>query len=176
MDLALGRKKKQAKDDNTALTQALPSPTKRAPQWRVAAGFLASGAIAGCVVEAALYPLDTIKTRLQMMRSGGGVRALIKDGGGKTLYAGLKCALQCCVERDLYVSNSRSSGFFESCRSWLAGPCCVFEQHPYAKQASGVAVKGLWARARCACGCVHIMLGVVLTSTVYTLRTTAMIL
>lgn len=62
------------------------------PKWRVVAGNLASGAIAGCVVEAALYPLDTIKTRLQMMRQGGGVRALIKSGGGKSLYAGIGCA------------------------------------------------------------------------------------
>ena len=56
-------------------------------------GHLASGAIAGCAVEAALYPLDTIKTRLQMMRSGGGISALLKSGGGKALYAGIGCAL-----------------------------------------------------------------------------------
>ena len=29
------------------------------------AGHMASGALAGAAVEAALYPLDTIKTRLQ---------------------------------------------------------------------------------------------------------------
>jgi solute carrier family 25 (mitochondrial S-adenosylmethionine transporter), member 26 len=71
---------------------AVPEPPNPPPQWRVVAGHLASGAIAGCVVEAALYPLDTIKTRLQMMRTGGGVKALIRGGGGKALYAGIKCA------------------------------------------------------------------------------------
>lgn len=72
------------------------APPKEPPKWRVVAGNLASGAIAGCVVEAALYPLDTIKTRLQMMRSGGGLQALLKSGGGKSLYAGIKCALPTC--------------------------------------------------------------------------------
>eukprot|EP00892_Ulva_mutabilis_P001191 jgi/Ulvmu1/11072/UM007_0254.1 len=80
MDLARKSKKEEA---------PLPPPPKPPPAWRVVAGNLASGAIAGCVVEAALYPLDTIKTRLQMMRSGGGLSALIKQGGGKALYAGI---------------------------------------------------------------------------------------
>ena len=70
-----------------------PEPPKPPPRWRVVVGHLASGAIAGCAVEAALYPLDTIKTRLQMMRSGGGISALLKSGGGKALYAGIGCAL-----------------------------------------------------------------------------------
>lgn len=38
---------------------------------------------------AALYPIDTIKTRLQLVRTGGGIRALIQAGGGKALYAGI---------------------------------------------------------------------------------------
>ena len=38
---------------------------------------------------AALYPIDTIKTRLQAMRSGGGIRALLQAGGGRSLYAGV---------------------------------------------------------------------------------------
>lgn len=38
---------------------------------------------------AALYPIDTIKTRLQAMRSGGGIRALLAAGGGRSLYAGV---------------------------------------------------------------------------------------
>lgn len=62
-----------------------PPPSK----WRVAAGNLAAGATAGCAVEAALYPIDTIKTRLQAMRSGGGFGALIKAGGGRALYSGV---------------------------------------------------------------------------------------
>jgi len=59
------------------------------PAWRIAAGNLAAGATAGCSVEAALYPIDTIKTRLQAMRSGGGFSALLKAGGGRGLYAGI---------------------------------------------------------------------------------------
>ena len=40
-------------------------------------------------VPPALYPIDTIKTRLQLMRSGGGLRALLQSGGGRALYAGV---------------------------------------------------------------------------------------
>ena len=40
-------------------------------------------------VEAALYPIDTIKTRLQLAASGGGLRSLLAAGGGKALYAGV---------------------------------------------------------------------------------------
>lgn len=38
---------------------------------------------------AALYPIDTIKTRLQLMLKGGGFNALVKQGGAKNLYAGV---------------------------------------------------------------------------------------
>lgn len=38
---------------------------------------------------AALYPIDTIKTRLQASISGGGIRALLRGGGGNALYAGV---------------------------------------------------------------------------------------
>jgi hypothetical protein len=37
----------------------------------------------------ALYPIDTIKTRLQAMIGGGGFKALMSAGGGKGLYAGV---------------------------------------------------------------------------------------
>jgi hypothetical protein len=37
---------------------------------------------------AALYPIDTIKTRMQAMIGGEGVKALIQSGGGRGLYAG----------------------------------------------------------------------------------------
>ncbi|BDA42467.1 probable mitochondrial carrier protein PET8 [Coccomyxa sp. Obi] len=60
-----------------------------APAWRIVAGNIAAGATAGAVVEAALYPLDTIKTRLQTATSGGGLRALWQSGGGKALYSGI---------------------------------------------------------------------------------------
>ncbi len=95
------------------------APPVDAPRWRVVLGNLAAGATAGAAVEAgarkrvctmpmkaavdasaaargdglgclaALYPLDTLKTRLQAMSSGGGLRALLQSGGGKALYAGL---------------------------------------------------------------------------------------
>ena len=38
---------------------------------------------------AALYPIDTIKTRLQSATHGGGLRALLQRGGGKALYSGV---------------------------------------------------------------------------------------
>jgi len=59
------------------------------PTWRNVAGNLAAGATAGMAVEAALYPIDTIKTRLQLAASGGGIRSLLAAGGGKALYAGV---------------------------------------------------------------------------------------
>ena len=68
--------------------ESAPAPSG-VPNWRIAAGNLAAGATAGCSVEAALYPIDTIKTRLQAMRSGGGFGALLKAGGGRALYAGV---------------------------------------------------------------------------------------
>lgn len=74
------------------VASAAESPSPRfdgVPQWRVMAGNLAAGATAGCSVEAALYPLDTVKTRLQAMRSGGGLSALLRAGGGRALYAGV---------------------------------------------------------------------------------------
>ncbi len=43
----------------------------------------------GCLLSAALYPIDTIKTRLQLARTGGGIRALLQSGGGKALYTGV---------------------------------------------------------------------------------------
>ena len=39
--------------------------------------------------NAALYPIDTIKTRLQATISGGGLNSLLKGGGGRALYAGI---------------------------------------------------------------------------------------
>ena len=50
---------------------------------RDVAGHALAGAVAGCAVEAALYPLDTLKTRLQAARAG--TRALTARGA----YAGV---------------------------------------------------------------------------------------
>ena len=51
--------------------------------WRELAGHCASGALAGCAVEGAFYPLDTLKTRMQAARA---VNARIDLRG---LYRGL---------------------------------------------------------------------------------------
>lgn len=72
-----------------ASTAAPTVTTTGVPKWRVTAGNLAAGAVAGASVEACLYPIDTIKTRLQAMRHGGGFRALMQAGGGRALYAGV---------------------------------------------------------------------------------------
>ena len=48
---------------------AAPAPPPAAlppPAWRIFVGNLAAGAVSGCAVEAALYPIDTIKTRMQV--------------------------------------------------------------------------------------------------------------
>lgn len=67
----------------TASTSA--PATRRALSARELAGHCASGAFAGCVVEAAFYPLDTVKTRLQARRHGERValfRGLYRGIGG----------------------------------------------------------------------------------------------
>ena len=48
------------------------------------AGHVSAGVIAGTAVEATLYPIDTIKTRLQAARGGASVnwRNLYKGIGG----------------------------------------------------------------------------------------------
>ncbi|KXZ46715.1 hypothetical protein GPECTOR_41g679 [Gonium pectorale] len=73
----------------SAAESSSPASAVNAPLWRVTAGNLAAGATAGCAVELALYPIDTIKTRLQSMIGGGGLQALLQKGGGKSLYAGV---------------------------------------------------------------------------------------
>lgn len=55
--------------------------------WRAFAANCVAGGVAGCAVEGALYPLDTIKTRLQAARRGGRVslRGLYTGVGGNLL-------------------------------------------------------------------------------------------
>ncbi|GFR47022.1 hypothetical protein Agub_g8707, partial [Astrephomene gubernaculifera] len=73
----------------SAAESSVAVPSVDASMWRIAAANLAAGATAGCSVELALYPIDTIKTRLQAMIGGGGLKALLASGGGKGLYAGV---------------------------------------------------------------------------------------
>ena len=58
-------------------------------------GHVTAGAIAGAAVELALYPLDTIKTRLQAARGGSRVnfKHLYKGVGGNLLGAVPACAV-----------------------------------------------------------------------------------
>ena len=63
-----------------AASAAAVATLTRAPPR--AAANMASGAVAGAAVETALYPIDTIKTRLQAVRGGG---AIVWGG----LYSGL---------------------------------------------------------------------------------------
>ena len=65
----------------SCLSRAAKEPHSSGPVVQTLKHAIA-GAIAGGVVEAALYPLDTIKTRLQVARSGG---KLVLKG----LYSGL---------------------------------------------------------------------------------------
>ena len=62
---------------------------------RELAGHMASGIVAGTAVEAALYPIDTIKTRLQAARGGAAVswRHLYKGLGGNLVGVVPACAL-----------------------------------------------------------------------------------
>jgi hypothetical protein len=65
--------------------------TKSIPFWIS----LLAGGIAGTTVDIALYPLDTIKTRLQS------APGFVKSGGFKGIYKGLGVA---ALGIDLYLS------------------------------------------------------------------------
>ena len=70
---------------STSTSAPTTSSARRALSARELAGHCASGAFAGCVVEAAFYPLDTVKTRLQARRHGERValfRGLYRGIGG----------------------------------------------------------------------------------------------
>lgn len=58
-------------------------------------GHVTAGAFAGAAVELALYPLNTIKTRLQAARGGSSVnlKHLYKGFGGNILGAVPACAV-----------------------------------------------------------------------------------
>jgi len=82
---------------------------------RELAGHMASGAIAGAAVEAALYPLDTIKTRMQVAQGGAPLnwRHLYKGLGGNLLGVMPACALFFAVyepaKRHLLPADGSSS-------------------------------------------------------------------
>lgn len=57
------------------------------PKWKI----LAAGAFAGLIVDSSLYPIDTLKSRLQ---SEKGFR---KAGGFGNVYSGLTPIIVCSV-------------------------------------------------------------------------------
>lgn len=63
------------------------------PQWRI----MLAGATAGLVVDTSLFPVDTIKSRLQ---SGPG---FVKSGAFKNLYRGLLPVLAGSVPNGKYL-------------------------------------------------------------------------
>ena len=87
---------------------------------------------------AALYPIDTIKTRLQATISGGGVRALLQSGGGKALYAGLWGNLAGVVP-----ASAIFMGIYEPVKQHIARK--VPEKRNYLAALGGGALAGLAA-------------------------------
>lgn len=68
-------------------------PSKSISEWRV----LVAGASAGLVVDSILFPLDTVKTRLQ---SELGFK---KTGGFKQLYRGILPVLVGSIPNGMYL-------------------------------------------------------------------------
>lgn len=116
-----------------ASASSSPAPPTGAPMWRVTLGNLAAGAVSGCAVEAALYPIDTIKTRLQvglgmLVASGGrwqvsrGVTCGLRRVGQAS--HGIACALGRCSGRSwhLWAGKSVAGGSGRVSRSYRGGP------------------------------------------------------
>ncbi|TYJ35806.1 hypothetical protein E1A91_A05G262200v1 [Gossypium mustelinum] len=76
------KKCKLLKEENRLLDSVLLKEENPFDFFRVFFESIIAGAMAGVVVEAALYPIDTVKTRLQAARGGGKVVL-------KGLYSGL---------------------------------------------------------------------------------------
>lgn len=76
----------------------MASPKQAQPTWKT---FIA-GASAGLVVDTSLYPVDTIKARLQ---SEAG---FIKSGGFSNLYRGLPPVLVGSIPNCEYIAQSGS--------------------------------------------------------------------
>ena len=77
-----------------------PSVNEEIPAWRA----LLSGAAAGVSVDVSLYPIDTLKTRLQSPQG------FLKSGGFRGVYKGLSAAasgsapgMQTCICPNLSV-------------------------------------------------------------------------
>lgn len=76
-------------------THILSSLPPRPSEWRI----LTAGAVAGLVVDTSLFPIDTIKARLQS-KSG-----FVKSGGFKNLYRGLPPVLAGSIPNGKYQAQ-----------------------------------------------------------------------
>ncbi|EFO23633.2 carrier protein [Loa loa] len=81
-----------------------------------------SGGIAGVVLWSAVYPVDVVKSRVQIAGSGGFInifRNIIKNEGIRTLYNGLTITLvrAFCATGCLFVSYENSKLLFRACLS-----------------------------------------------------------
>lgn len=81
-------------------------PPKQPSEWRI----MVAGAVAGLVVDTSLFPIDTIKSRLQS-KAG-----FIKSGGFSHLYRGLMPVLAGSVPNGkLLLDNSTKYVYTSMC-------------------------------------------------------------
>ncbi|KAF3781812.1 Mitoferrin [Nymphaea thermarum] len=100
--------------------------------------FMVAGSIAGSVEHMAMFPIDTLKTRMQVLASGSGgsvgqaLRSVVKVEGALGLYRGIGAmGLGAGPAHAVYFS------VYERCKSLLGGN--LPGHHPFAHAAAGVA-------------------------------------
>lgn len=74
--------------------------TLEASQWTPVSYSLLAGAVSGSTVDLALFPLDTLKTRLQSKQG------FIKSGGFARIYSGISTTL---------IASAPSAALFFAC-------------------------------------------------------------
>ncbi|KAJ6824267.1 mitochondrial RNA-splicing protein MRS3 [Iris pallida] len=74
-------------------TTAILSPSASAHDGLEFWQFMAAGSVAGLVEHTAMFPVDTLKTRIQAQRNGGGLRSvlssILRSEGPLSLYRGI---------------------------------------------------------------------------------------
>lgn len=100
--------------------------------------FMVAGSIAGSVEHMAMFPIDTLKTRMQVLASGSGgsvgqaLRSVVKVEGALGLYRGIGAmGLGAGPAHAVYFS------VYERCKSLLGGN--LPGHHPLAHAVAGVA-------------------------------------
>ncbi|XP_031486374.1 uncharacterized protein LOC116254883 isoform X2 [Nymphaea colorata] len=100
--------------------------------------FMVAGSIAGSVEHMAMFPIDTLKTRMQVLASGCGgsvgqaLRSVVKVEGALGLYRGIGAmGLGAGPAHAVYFS------VYERCKSLLGGN--LPGHHPFAHAVAGVA-------------------------------------